>query len=115
MTLAQIKKWPLLLFGSSLLMLISVFFLEPSPFRSLVTLWFLFLCPGLAFMQLLDLSNTNIILSLSIALSLALNGLVAGIMVYFQIWNPMVALYILVGWSIFGAVLGQIGVSFNQK
>ena len=53
-----------------------------SPIRPLVALWFLSLCPGMAFVRLLDIEEGYVELTLAIALSLALNTAVATAMLY---------------------------------
>ncbi len=115
MTKAPIfQKWSLLIIISSLSVVILMAVEGAGVVRSLVSIWFLFLCPGLAFVQLLRIGPTWVEIILAVAFSLALDGLVAGILVYAQQWSPHVALAILVSWSLLGVFLVQIGVDFSK-
>ena len=73
--------------------------------RPLFAMWFLLVCPGMAFVQLLPIKQTAEQWTLAIALSLALDAFVAAILVYAHIWSPNVALMILIAASLFGVSL----------
>jgi hypothetical protein len=79
--------------------------------RPVVTLWFLLLCPGMAFVQLLRLGDRVAELSLALALSLALNMLLAGAMLYSGMWSPQASLLIIICVTTIGVVI-RIAVGF---
>ena len=69
-----------------------------SPLRSLVTLWFLFICPGMAVVGLLRIEEQWVKLVLAVALSLAIDAVVAAVMVYTHLWLPKWGLVGLIPW-----------------
>jgi hypothetical protein len=76
-----------------------------SPLRSLVVPSFLFVCPGMAFVRLLKIEEPVAELTLAVALSLALDALVAGTMLYAGMWSPRWGFVLLICASAAGAVL----------
>lgn len=75
------------------------------PLRQLVGGWFLLVCPGMAFVRLLRLSEAITQWTLAIALSLALDAIVAVSMLYAGLWSPQWGLAALIGVSLIGAVI----------
>jgi hypothetical protein len=75
------------------------------PLRFVVAFWFLLVCPGMALVPLMRLRDRIAEWTLAIALSLALDALVAGAMVFFGAWSPERGLIILVAVSLIGALL----------
>jgi len=65
--------------------------------RAPVVLTFLLLCPGLAIVRLLRISDVATEWSLAVAMSLALAGAVTLIQAYTDTWDPTVALLVLTG------------------
>jgi hypothetical protein len=97
--------WPAAIGLSALAVALIVFGGVGGPARALIALWFLLVCPGMAFVRLLRVNDGAFELSLAIALSLALDAIVAGVMLYAKIWSPETALGVLIGLSCLGAVL----------
>ncbi len=79
--------------------------------RILVLLWFMLVCPGLAFVQLLNIDQPLIELSLSIALSLAIEMMLALIMLLLDRWQPQQALLALVGITTIGTLIQYYSVN----
>lgn len=75
------------------------------PIRSCLAIWFLFVCPGMALVRLLRLDDFAAELTLALALSLALDAIVAVAMVYARIWSPTLGLAALIGVSVIGVLL----------
>ncbi len=71
--------WPLLLLCSSLLTALVVFLVPTISIRPVVVMWFLFICPGMAWVRLLRLHSNLAEWTIALALSFALDALVAGI------------------------------------
>jgi len=71
-----------------------------SSFRVAIVFWFMLVCPGMAFVRLLHLRGPIVELTLAIALSIALDTIVAESMVLAKRWSPqwgLVALAVLCG------------------
>ena len=73
------------------------------PLRPIATLGFLAVCPGMAIIRLLQLEDVLTELTLAVALSIALDSLVAGTMLYVGRWSPSWALGLLLAVSVIGA------------
>jgi hypothetical protein len=73
------------------------------PLRPWVMLWFLIICPGMAFVHFFRIKDTVSELVLAIALSLAIDLLVAAAILYTGFWSPELILTVLV-------FLSQVGV-----
>ena len=76
-----------------------------SPFRLITTLWFLLVCPGMAFVRLFQFDETYYEWTLAIALSIALDGIVACILLYAGFWSIELGLFIVILLSLSGALL----------
>jgi hypothetical protein len=74
-----------------------------SPVRSALVAAFVFLCPGLALVRLLRLEEPLFELTLGIALSLALAGLVSVALLYAHAWSPGKGLAILAAIALGGS------------
>ncbi len=101
----QRSIWPVVIILSSLGAGFMVFSNVMAVIRPIVVLWFLFICPGMAFVRLLRLNEGITQLTLAIALSLALDAIVAGTMLYAGIWSPKGTLGIVIMLSLLGAAL----------
>ncbi len=76
-----------------------------TPVRPIVTLWFLLICPGMAFVRLLRLEDRLAEVTLAIAVSIALDTVVAAGMVYAKVWSPVLGLLVLAGLTLVGTAL----------
>ena len=74
-----------------------------SPLRTVIVLAFVALGPGLALVPLIDIGEAWSELTLALAVSLALDVLIAGALVYAGVWSSATALAILVAVSVLGA------------
>jgi hypothetical protein len=75
------------------------------PLRPWLAMWFLLVCPGMALVPLLQLSDRLVEVVLAVALSVALDTLVAGGFLYVGIWSPEASLVTLSGLSLGGVAL----------
>lgn len=96
------RKWPLAIVISALATAGFVFFDAGGPLRAPVTLGFLLICPGMAFIPLLRLKDAAHELILAVALSLALDLIVAAALLYTGLWFPPFIMAILIGLSLIG-------------
>ena len=105
--------WPVIIVVSAIAVsLVTTSHIFPS-LRPLIAFWYLLVCPGMAIVRLFQLKNGVAEWTLAIALSLTLDTLVAGIMLYSRSWSPFRGLVILIGISLVGAVL-QIMMAFRR-
>ena len=101
----RLAVWPLVIIASGLgAGLAALGFIGP-PLRPLLAFWFLLVCPGIAFVRLLQLEEPLSELTLAIALSIALDSIVAEIMAFSHHWSPLGALGVLVALSLVGVAL----------
>ena len=73
--------------------------------RTAVVLWFLGVCPGLAFIGAIRLADPWLEAALTLALSFAINVLVALLVAYGFGWSPAAVLTIVVTLTLAGAAL----------
>lgn len=97
--------WPATIVISAACIALVVFAGVATPARPFIALWFLLLCPGMALVRLMRVGGIATELSLAVALSLALEALVAGVMVYTRTWAPTRGLIVLIAISVAGAAL----------
>jgi hypothetical protein len=88
--------WPAAIIVSGLFSLALVgldvrFFLRPA-----VLLWFVVVCPGMAWVPLLNVKDVALSWTLAIAASLLIDLLLGITMVYFHLWSPLWSLIALV-------------------
>ncbi|MDP9472229.1 MAG: hypothetical protein M3Q71_16445 [Chloroflexota bacterium] len=97
--------WPAVITSSSIVVGILTFADIESPLRAVISLWFLIACPGMAIVRLVGVDEMAMELTLAVALSLALDALVAMTMLYVGWWSPKGSLAVLIGVSLTGAAL----------
>jgi hypothetical protein len=73
--------------------------------RHLLSFWFLLVCPGLAYVPLLHIRDNSSQWTLAIAMSLAIDAVVAAIMLYTGSWSPNGGLAVLMVITTGGIVL----------
>ncbi len=80
--------------------------------RPIIVMWFLFVCPGMVLVRFFRLSEPVAEWTLAIALSLAIDALLAGIQMYAGLWFPAATLEILIGFCLVGAIaqIAQSGI-----
>ncbi len=100
--------WPAAIISSSIVVGILTFADIESPLRPVISLWFLFICPGMAIVRLVGVDEMVVELTLAVAVSLALDTLVPLVMLYAGWWSPKGSLGVLIGVSLAGATLQVI-------
>ena len=73
--------------------------------RPILVLAFLCICPGMAVIRFFRLSEAIAEFILGLSLSFCIGALVAGIILYANIWSPTNIFTILLGFSVVGAIL----------
>lgn len=97
--------WVVILLLSTAGALLTIFELLPAGAQPWVVGWFLLLCPGMAFVRLLDLDNALVELVVALALSLTLDTMVAWLLVLGEFWQPRLAIVLLAALATIGIVL----------
>ena len=98
-------NWPIIIVSTGLLLTLIVATNLDSPLRPIAAFGFLFICPGMAFVRLLRLTDRWVELGLAVALSVALDTLIAEILVLLRIWSLSATVIAIVAISIGGAAL----------
>ena len=97
--------WPCLILLSAGAAIIALQAPGGSPARVAAALWFVLVCPGMAYVRLLSVGDMLIELGLAVALSIALATVTSLAMVYLKLWHPAAALYLLAAITVPGALL----------
>jgi len=97
--------WPVIIVASALGTGLATFRDAAAAARPALSLWFLLICPGMAFVRLLRLNDAIAQLTLAVALSLALDTIVAVAMLYAGFWSPKGILGVVIALSLLGAAL----------
>jgi hypothetical protein len=102
----SMRTWsPMVIVGScALAMLAGVAATGPSPLRTVLVVWFLAVCPGLAAIGLLRLRDPWLEVALVPALSFAIDVIVGGVLSYAGLWSAATAIIILAAISVSGAL-----------
>jgi len=85
-------RWPCTIIVSSFAVTATTFVGLAVPLRPLIALWFLLICPGMAFVDLFTIQDRFAKLTLAVTLSISLVALVSGIQLYLGMWSPNVGL-----------------------
>ncbi len=97
--------WSLVIILSAIAVTLAIVVNAGTPVRPLLVFWFLLVCPGMAFVQLMHIEERLTELVLAIALSIALDTIIAEIMALNKIWSFRGGLFVLICLSLFGAAL----------
>ena len=73
--------------------------------RPLLLMWFLFVCPGMTVVRFFQLDEVKIEWLLALALSIAIDAFIAGILLYAGWWSPPRILSILIVFCLIGALM----------
>ena len=96
---------PVMITISALFASICVFGNIQSPMRFLVVLWFLLVCPGMPFIELLEINDKFTVWTLAVALSLAIDTAISLIVLYLDQWSVELIVGILAAVTLSGIAL----------
>jgi hypothetical protein len=85
--------WPIILLGSTVLVGVVVATGAQNTFRTFIAFAYLLICPGMAFVQLLDLPNYLMEWVLAVAASISIDLILSEIMVLTHLWSPTAAFF----------------------
>jgi hypothetical protein len=105
--------WPAIIATSAIATVLASLGEGNQPLRSGVAFWFLLVCPGMAFVRLLGLSEPFSEWAVAVALSVALDTVVGEVLLFAGAWSAASGLTALAALSIGGAAL-QVGRSVRR-
>jgi hypothetical protein len=96
--------WPVVLIGSTVAAVLLSSHSTGSTLSLAVILWFLAVCPGMAYVRLLRLADGLAECVAAVGLSVVMDSIAAGVLLYAGRWQPSLALWGLAVWTIIGAL-----------
>ncbi len=97
-------SWPVVIIASAVAVNVVVANESQTAIRPALVLWFLLVCPGMAFVRLLRMTSIAVEIALGIGLSLALATIVTGSLLYAGVTSTVTSLGVLSGLSVAGAL-----------
>jgi hypothetical protein len=97
--------WPAIITLSAAAVELITFVFPDIVVRPALIMWFLLICPGMTVVRFFRLGGTVIEWMLAIALSLAIDAFIAGIVLYAGWWSPVRILSILIGFCLVGVII----------
>jgi hypothetical protein len=110
-----VSPWPVLMIMSSAAAAFVTVVDTDAWVRPVIVLWFLMVCPGMALTRFLHLREPIFEWMLAVALSLAVDAFVAGILLYAGRWSPPSAFAILLGLTVGGTLLYEMNAFLSQR
>lgn len=95
--------WPLVIVASAIGAGLAMAGDTGPPVRPVIAFWFLLICPGMAVVRLLRVGERAAEVTLAVALSIAIDTLVAEALVLTGLWSPERALFVLIVFCLAGA------------
>ena len=95
--------WPAIILLSALAAGLVAFVFPGTGVRPALIMWFLFVCPGMTVVRFFRFADLVVDSLLAVALSIAIDAGIAGIMLYAGWWSPAYILSILMGFCLVGA------------
>lgn len=96
--------WQVIIIFSAIATVLFALILPETPLRPIIVMWFLFICPGMMLVRFLRLNQPVVEWVLALALSLAIDAIVSGIVLYAGKWSPAAILSIIIGLSFAGSI-----------
>jgi hypothetical protein len=100
--------WPLTLAVSAFATSVVVTMQTPPAVRLLITMWFLFVCPGMAIIRLLSIRDRIIEWGLAVIVSLSVDLLIALALLYAGLWSAWLGLLILTVFCLTGGAVQML-------
>ena len=102
--------WPILIMLSALAAGLVNFVFTDVVIRPMIVFWFLFVCPGMVLVRFLRLKEPVAEWTLAIALSFAIDALVAAVFLYAGRWSPLGILSLLIVLTLGGALVRLVSM-----
>ncbi len=97
--------WPIIIIVSAIGAGVAAFLDIGAPIQTVIGFWFLLICPGMAYVRLLEIKEFFTELVLAVTLSIAINTIVSQVLVFANLWSPMAGLLVLIDISSVGCIL----------
>lgn len=97
--------WPVIIVLSALAAVLATVVVPDTPVGLIIVMWFVFVCPGMMLVRFLRLNEPVVEWVLALALSFAIDAIVAGILIYTGRWSPTGILAILIRFSVVGEIV----------
>ncbi len=107
--------WPTIILLSALAVSLVTFALPHLALRPIIVMWFLLVCPGMTVVRFFRLTEIIIEWMLAIALSLAVDAGIAGIVLYAGWWSPSRILGVLIGFCFIGVSMRFVVMRFKAN
>ncbi len=102
------RFWPVIIILSAVATALATIVIPATVVCLVIVMWFLFVCPGMMLVRFLRLNESVVEWVLALALSFAIDAIVAGILIYMGRWSPTGILAILIGFSVGGEIVQLI-------
>lgn len=76
--------------------------------RPLIVFWFVLVCPGMAFVRLLDIDDMWVELSMGAVFSIVIDMIVASLLLYIGLWTTVGILSVLLGICLIGLTIQTV-------
>ncbi len=107
--------WPGIVAASTVVMTVVVALGLGPPIAPIIAFWFVFVCPGLPYVRLLDLREPLTEVLLAIALSLSIEAVVSLILLRGSAWTSVRMLQIVIAITVLGVVLDAHRASWGRR
>jgi hypothetical protein len=106
--------WPVIILLSALAANLAAFLLPGTVVRLTIEAWFLFVCPGMALVRLFHFKEAAVEWTLALALSFAIDALIAGMLLYTGKWSPVATLVGVTSLSVGSAIAQLAHIVFHR-
>jgi uncharacterized membrane protein len=106
--------WPLVIAASALAAGALTFLQAVAPLRAAVGFWFLLVCPGMAYVRLLRVKAVFFGWVLAIALSIAIDTIIAQVLLVTGNWSSRLALIVVIIVSLIGVAIQVVFANPGQ-
>jgi adenylate kinase family enzyme len=96
--------WQVIIILSAIATVLVTFVFPETPLRPIIVMWFLLFCPGMMLVRFLRLNQLVVEWMLALALSLSIDAIVSGVVLYTGLWSPAAILTIIMCLTLVGAI-----------
>ena len=96
--------WQVIIILSTFATALVILVFPENPLRPIVVMWFLLFCPGMMLVRFLRLNQAEVEWMLALALSLSIDAIVSGVVLYTGLWSPAAILTIIMCFTLVGAI-----------
>jgi hypothetical protein len=106
--------WPVIILLSALAANLAAFLLPGAVVRLAIEAWFLFVCPGMALVRFFHFKEAAVEWTLALALSFAIDALIAGMLLFAGKWSPTATLVVVTSLSVGSAIAQLAQIVFHR-